>query len=546
MWRLIARGSVLAILAVILVPAAFAQPAFIGFLEKPAEGSTVVGMVLVQGYAVDPSGISRVDLYVDDVFQYSADINLPRIDIVEAHPDWEGIQNRLPGFQTGFQASRFSNGPHIISLRVVTSDNQTFEIGRRTVLVDGTKNQSPFGYVDAPDSVAIYDVNGSFPVAGWATDTDGVARVDVLIDNLNYQSAIYGSPRPDVGNSFPDFPAALFSGFVAEINSTRIQDGVHVLQVRATDRRGLSRIIGTRNIQVFNSEANLRPFGRLDEPIKDATLFGSCGNTVPVVSPGVRPDSHLTAIRGWALDLGTREDTGRISYAELLIDGARIVSTDDCTYVGTIGNVVVDSYVNCYGLPRFDVAKYYPTYPDSPRSGFMFLLDIGTLLKKGGGFFNPGHHVVKIRVGDQEQTFADIPNTAGVNVFFQCVQDVPSQGSFNSPPFGFIDFPTNFDYLKGTVTFFGWAIDENPTDLARIEILIDGIPAGNASTGYTRTDVHDAYPFIFGSTLSGWRFNLDTTQLSDARHRLVVQGVERNGRKTIIGSRDFYVNNPQN
>ena len=171
MWRLIARGSVLAILAVCLVPAAFAQPAFIGFIEKPAEGSTVTGMVLVQGWALDPTGISRVDFYVDDVFQYSADINLPRIDVVEAHPDWEGIQNRLPGFQTGFQARRFSNGAHIISMRVITSDNQTFEIGRRTVIVDGTKNQSPFGYVDTPDSVAIYDVNGSFPVSGWVTDT---------------------------------------------------------------------------------------------------------------------------------------------------------------------------------------------------------------------------------------------------------------------------------------------------------------------------------------------------------------------------------------
>src|SRR5688500_8379140 len=200
MWRWVVRGLVIGSLA-LLSTALFAQD-FIGAVETPAPGETVSGVVLIRGFALDIQQISRIELYVDDQFQHRATINIPRIDVIQAYPDWEGDQVRLPGFETGFLASRFSNGPHTIHVVVVTTDNRTFEVGRRTIVVDNTINQSPRGFVDIPDLSAIHDVNGSFPVVGWATDADGVARVEVLIDNLVYQSAVYGDPRPDVGNVF--------------------------------------------------------------------------------------------------------------------------------------------------------------------------------------------------------------------------------------------------------------------------------------------------------------------------------------------------------
>ncbi|MBW3672462.1 MAG: hypothetical protein KY432_12425, partial [Acidobacteria bacterium] len=134
MWSRVARGLVLVVIVSFLVPAASAQD-FLGFIEKPVAGETVSGMVLVQGWSLTLSPISKVELYVDDQFQHEALIDLPRIDIVEAYPTWAGIQTRKPGFQTGFLASRLSNGPHTIHMVVVTENNESFEIGRRTILV---------------------------------------------------------------------------------------------------------------------------------------------------------------------------------------------------------------------------------------------------------------------------------------------------------------------------------------------------------------------------------------------------------------------------
>jgi N-acetylmuramoyl-L-alanine amidase len=528
MWRWVTRGLVLTVLATCFPTALQAQD-FIAALDSPDPAVTHSGMVLVRGFVVDPQQVTKIELYVDDQFQHLVNKGLPRIDVIEAYPNYPGIQNIAPGFQTGFQANRFTNGAHTVMVKVFFGDGRVFELGRRTINIDNTINQSPFGSVDIPDLAAAYNASGSFPVVGWVLDTDGIGRVDVYIDGGILQSAMYGDARPDVANSFPDLPAANFSGFIANIDTTRIQDGVHLLEIRATDRLGLGRLVGRRQVQVFNNETNLKPFGFLDEPKRDAVLYGTrCIVTPIVISPPVNPQSHITPVRGWALDLGTRQNLGRVSYVELMVDGVRWASTDDCAF-----STVFSTHTNCYGLPRFDVARFFPTYPDSPHSGFMFTLDVGALLALG---VRPGNHVLKVRVGDQQQTFTELPGPQGLPVFFECAEDRVAAVT------GFIDVPAQFDYVNGKVTFQGWAANER-NNVSAIEIIVDGDFVGKAEYGFPRPDVREAFPFLLNSLNSGWRFTMDTAKLSNARHRLTVRAMDTAGFRTEIGSVDFFVQN---
>ncbi|HUP60140.1 MAG TPA: hypothetical protein VNA69_06955 [Thermoanaerobaculia bacterium] len=515
-------------LAALFAPALIAQD-FVGDVELPDPNKTQSGMVLVRGWALDPGQISKIELYVDDQYQHDLVINLPRIDIVEAYPTYPGIHIARPGFMTGFSANRFSNGPHTVELRIYTTDGGLHFLGRRTITINNTINQAPFGFIDIPNGVGVHNAVSSFPVTGWAADTDGVQRIEVLVDGGILQGGMYGDPRPDVAASYPDHAAAMFSGWVANVDTTRIENGVHLLEVRAVDRLGMSNLIGRRQIQVINNDLFLTPFGYLDEPQRDAVLFGTCVEEEVVFSPPIRPEAHLTPVRGWALDLATRKDVGRVSYVELLIDGVRWLSTDDC-------GLVLGRFANCYGVPRYDVARYYPNYPDAPRSGFLFTLDVGALMSRG---VRPGNHTMHVRVGDREGTFADLPNHDGIPVWFECAS---SQQGF--PSFGFVEFPQTFDYVGGDMVIRGWALNED--SVTAVEVIIDGNFVGNAAYGFPRLDIQDAYPNIFNSRFSGWMFTMDTRKLSNARHRVTVRVLSNRGIRTEIGSVDFYVfnNNP--
>src|SRR5205085_2834770 len=169
MWRWVTRGLVLTVVTALLAPALLAQE-FVGVLDSPDPNAPQSGMVLVKGWAIDPHQISKVELYVDDQFQHQLTRFQPLIDVVEAYPNYPGIHDIAPGFQTAFMASRFSNGPHTVFVKVTTGDNHVFEVGRRTVTIDNTINQSPYGSLDIPDGAAAYNASGSFPVVGWATD----------------------------------------------------------------------------------------------------------------------------------------------------------------------------------------------------------------------------------------------------------------------------------------------------------------------------------------------------------------------------------------
>ncbi|HET8797596.1 MAG TPA: Ig-like domain-containing protein [Thermoanaerobaculia bacterium] len=534
MWRWVTRCLVLAFLA-LLAPVLLAQLTFHGEVEAPDPGKVHSGIVLVKGWAFDPLAISKIELWVDDQYQHDALLHLPRVDVVEAYPDWPGIHTARPGFVTGFRADRFPNGPHTVEMRIYTSDGQMHFLGRRTININNSVNQAPFGFLDIPDGAGVKNVSGAFPVSGWAADLDGLTKIEVLVDGGVVQGAIYGDPRPDVGGTFPDFNGALYSGYVANIDSTRIENGVHTLTVRATDRKGMTSTIGHRTVQVINNDNFLRPFGYLDQPQRDARLYGTgCGGTdpePPVISPPINPENHLTPIRGWALDLGTRSDTGRVAYAELLIDGVTWLTTDDC-------GIILDRYANCYGLPRYDVARYYPTFPDALFSGFLFTLDVGALLNLG---VRPGVHRLMVKVGDQQGTFAELPNRDGIPVFFQCVDD-----AFDFAGYGFIEYPNAFDFIGGTVMFRGWALDDQES-VVSVEIIVDGNFVGHAQYGYPRPDVAEQYPFIFGANRSGWIFEFDTRKLTNGRHRVTARTVDASGDRTEIGSVDFFVanNNPQ-
>ena len=538
----------------VLAAGAAAQP--FGAIDSPTDGQTVSGVVRVSGFVLDQRAVDHIDLLVDGSVVNSAELAFPRLDVLLLFPTYANSPTAQPGFLTSFLASNYSGGQHTVAIRVTESDTQAQTVvASVNVVVDNSINQAPFGYIDIPGAADLAGANGAFPVYGWALDDTEVDHVDILVDGQiiagSPSTAIYGITRPDVQAAFSDVPNSLNSGFSANIDTSAFVNGIHILSVRATDNLGASRDLGTRNIQIVNNGQNLAPFGAIDFPLDKASLL--C-ETIPSATGGFpspcTPEQcgpHLIPnfIDGWALDVGARLDAGQVAYVELLLDGQIVAnSRTSCVQLG-------QDLTNCYGINRPDVARYYPGYVNADNAGFNFTF---FLLRNGGdptgviaiylptsdpnqqilvGFTTAGKHTIAIRAGDEEETVSQF---GAMSVDILC-----DQVDNDQPAFGFIDSPTNYQYINGTAfQIFGWAYDLQGVSL--VEVDVDGQVVGTADYGLFRPEVRleDSRvptPYV------GFSFLLDTTRLSNTAHDIVVYVTDHAGNRTEIGRRKAVVNN---
>jgi len=103
---------------------------------------------------------------------------------------------------------------------------------------------TPIGSTDVP--AGGNTITGVATVSGWTFGTVPVAKVEILVDGTVDGTASYGSPRPDVATGYPGVPVNI--GFSYPLNTTRYSNGLHTLNVRATDSSGNVAIL--RNVQV--------------------------------------------------------------------------------------------------------------------------------------------------------------------------------------------------------------------------------------------------------------------------------------------------------
>jgi hypothetical protein len=551
---------------VFMASRAVAQP--IGAMDTPTDGQTVSGIVRVSGFVLDEAAVDRIDLLVDGVPVNQAEMNLPRIDVLNLFPVYANSPTAQPGFLTSFLASGYSDGQHTVAIRATESDSQAQTIvAQVTVFVDNTINQAPFGYIDIPGATGLTGVSGSFPVAGWAIDDTGVDHVDILIDGQIIagsvgsgapSTAVYGITRPDVQAAFPNVPNSLYSGWNANIDSTAFVNGVHILSARAADGLGASRDLGSRDIQIENNGGLLGPFGAIDFPLDKASLLCTSiqdvdqGFPSPCTPELCGPSPAANFVDGWTLDVGARLDRGQVAYVELLLDGAIIANTrSDCIQTG-------QTLVNCYGINRPDVAQQYSGYPNADNSGFNFTFFLRRLaLDPTGeiaiylpladtpastnnshvvGFTNVGSHQLSLRAGDFDET---VTQFGAMSINILC-----DQTNGDQPAFGNIDSPTNYQYINGTdFQLFGWAYDLQ--GVVSVEVDVDGQVVGTAEYGLFRPDVPEFDPRV-ATSYAGFSFLLDTTALSNTAHDIVIYVIDHVGNRTEIGRRKAVVNNNVN
>jgi hypothetical protein len=526
----------------------------VSMIEQPAENAAVSGYVRVKGFFLNYNLVSNLDIYVDGMDEINrvtppggTNINLPRADVIQAFPAYAGTAGHHPGFQGMFRAADYANGVHTIYVRITDVAGCSYFLAPRRVRVDNRRNQPPFGDLNFPKPDSSVHANGVLQVTGWALDDRRVDHVEVFVDGLQERQAVVGVFRPDVYGDYPGVPGALTSGFVLNLDSTRYYNGVINVTVYAVDDQGQKGLLGTRRVQVFNNAANLLPFGEVEFPLHNSTWFGNCftqqGGGSPSGDPGyVRDPRFVMFVTGWALDTDMVEQRGGVSRVFLEIDGVTIKDTRvHCHREFYLANKLID----CFGYYRPDIEVLYPGFQQAPNCGFHFAVDVGNLLQLKG--WKEGAYTLQVKAADKEDNVKLIKE---IPIVMEC-----ATANLDPPPIGFIDDPatnaadlTTYKMINGIYTIQGWALDLD--GVYRVRLLVDGIPqidavrnVDYAEYGLPSPDVYNVYPDYPGARNARFRFNLDTTLLSNSEHDLLLEVIDVRGLGRSAGTRRFLVDN---
>jgi hypothetical protein len=444
------------------------------FIDAPAPGAMVSGIVAITGWAVDNASavgtaISSVQVKVDGTAVGTAAYGLSRSDVCAVYPGRPGCPN--VGYSFSLNTSTLSVGAHTITVTATDSDTIS-DTGSFSVTVN-VQAPPPTVYIDAPTPGAT--VSGIVSITGWAVDNaaavgSAISSVQVKVDGTVVGTATYGLSRPDVCAVYPGRPGCPNVGYSFSLNTSTLSTGTHTLTATATDSDATPDSASssvTVNVQAPP------PAVWIDAPTSGATISG------------------IVAISGWAVDNAVAVGTA-ISSVQVKVDG---------TVVGTA----------TYGLSRPDVCAAFPGRPGCPNVGYSYSLNTSTL--------SPGSHTITVTATDSDGT----PDSGSSSVTLT-VQ--------TTPPTVWIDAPTQGSTVSGTVTVVGWAIDNTSavgTAISGVQVKVDGLVVGTATYGLSRPDVCAVYPNRPSCPNVGYSFSLNTSALSAGAHTITVTATDSDG-----------------
>lgn len=242
-------------------------------LGDPARRYSVVsGYAMDVGLTEEDAGVGYVELLIDRALWANSQSDcrfsaiegglsdcygLPRLDLEPFFPQIKDAPHS--GFRfvldVGLLMSAFGYRPgsHVLTIRAGDHSDQAANIAELKVTFrcdEDLGNELSFGDVHTPHPGGIF--SGVIQVFGWALDIEGIHQVFVLVDGQLAAEATIGLPRADVLLLYPGYPESAFPGFLANVDTTKLSDGSHELEVLVRDDTGAETFIGKRVIVVDN------------------------------------------------------------------------------------------------------------------------------------------------------------------------------------------------------------------------------------------------------------------------------------------------------
>ena len=344
----------------------------LGNIDEPAVNQNISSNIMtVRGWALNPSGIEKVKIYVNNVYKGDAQLGLSRPDIQNVYGALYNNTN-TSGFKLDVDISNLSTGNNTVKIEAIGKDGTKFTQSRNFVSKSKLKS---LGVIDEPvDGKAV--TGNSMTVRGWAIAASGIQEVKIYVNGVFKKSVTPNKARPDIKNAFPGYPNAATSGYSENIDITNAAAGNITVKVEEVAKDGSVKV---SQKTVRNDKPESR--GVIDEPVDGKAVTG-----------------NSMTVRGWAIA------ASGIQEVKIYVNGVFKKSVTP-------------------NKARPDIKNAFPGYPNAATSGYSENIDItnaaaGNITVKVEEVAKDGS--VKV---SQKTVRYDKPQALGV-------MDEPSQGSY--------------------------------------------------------------------------------------------------------------------
>lgn len=328
-------------------------------------------------------------------------------------------------------------------------------------------------------------------IRGWVVAGEAMDGVQLVLGEAVLGRGEVGLAREDVAVLYPDRPTAPISGFQLAVGDLSLSsDRVSALELR---------FHGVKGARVRH------PVIAVEQMVRDLRIQGKPKRDAPAVSGA----DHIH----YSCDSARLTQDGRLS-----IEGWAVASGGVRDIVVSLDDVAVGRVKPSVWRP--DIALRHETNPSADVSGFTFEAQLE-------GYFE-GETTFTLQVISEEGRAREY------------VLSLAAEQSTHVPP------PENTTTLhierphlsngimseraSERLEVSGWCIDNSGID--RIELVIDGNVLDRASYGIRRSDVHETFPDVHDSLLSGFIINVSASKLTDGPHQAEVLVTARNGAQT--------------
>lgn len=150
------------------------------YLETPAQNETYTGVAFVRGWAVAPSGIEKIELYIDGVYISDVPIGESRTAVGELYPNYPDSDKS--GFNMAYFYSKLDAGAHTAAVRAVDRNGQYKDVFADFEVTRFDTNQSN-NFIRDPSIV-------SLSRAQIAKEGESIRIAGLVVEGVSYDIKI--------------------------------------------------------------------------------------------------------------------------------------------------------------------------------------------------------------------------------------------------------------------------------------------------------------------------------------------------------------------